>query len=353
MVKDYITYKNGMIIDLTNIVKSKSGTQYEWKQSVGVKIPFKYNNINDYFTLIGYSNKKIIIEYHGLIKTIMYSHFLREDRCGNVSDLFNRIALLKPYLIDYVEDKELFYSLSSGSKEKIWIKCPYCGYREYITARVLYKRVNSCKVCGDGVSYPEKFISCMLKQLNIKYKKDIVFEWSDNRKYDFYFEFHNKKIIIETNGSQHYKVEFEKIGEKARTLKEEEENDKYKKELANKYIDYYIELDCSESNKQYIINSIYNSDIYSIFKKVFDNINFDECDYFATNNSIFRDVCNLWNSNDTITTTDISNELNLDIGTVIKYLKRGNEHGICNYSNEVGKERGKIKAIKTRYGTGV
>lgn len=346
--KQNITYSNGMTIDLSNIVISDN--KYQWDKSIGVKIPFTYNGINDYFILINYEKSKITIEYKGLTKIVTCSHFLREDRCGNVTDLFNRIALLKPYLIDYVEDKELFYSLSSGSKKKIWIKCPYCGYRDYLTARAFCKRVNPCKICGDGVSYPEKFISSMLKQLNIKYKKDIAFEWSDDRKYDFYFEFNNKKIIIEANGSQHYKVEFERIGEKARTLEKEKENDIYKEKIAKKYVDYYIKLECLESNKTYIVNSIYNSDLYVIFKEVFDKINFDECDYFAINNSIFRDVCNLWNSNNTITTTDISNELNLDICTVIKYLKRGNEHGICNYSNEIGKERGKIKSIKTRYG---
>lgn len=343
-----ITYANGMTIDLSNIIIFDN--KYQWDKSIGAKIPFTYNGMNGYFILKNYKKSKLTIEYKGLTKIVSCNHFLRKDRSGGITDLFHRIALLKPYLIDYVEDKELFYSLSSGSRKKIWIKCPYCGYRDYLNARVFCKRVNPCKVCGDGVSYPEKFISCMLKQLNIKYKKDIAFEWSDDRKYDFYFEFNNKKIIIETNGSQHYKKEFERIGEEARTLEKEIENDIYKEKIAKKYIDYYIKLECSESNKTHIVNSIYNSDLYIIFKEVFDKINFDECDYFAINNSIFRDVCNLWNSNDTITTTDISNELNLDIGTVIKYLKRGNEHGICNYSNEIGKERGKIKAIKTRCG---
>ena len=248
-----------------------------------------------------------------------------------------------------MEDKELFYSLSYGSKKKLWIKCPYCGHREYISARVFYKRVNTCLICSDGISYPEKFVSCMLNQLNIKYEKHITFNWSDNREYDFYFELNNKKFIIETHGSQHYQEEFERIHKNARTLEEEHVNDIYKEELAKEHIDYYIKFECSESTKEHMINAIYNSLFHVIFEEVFSKIDFDECDYFASNNSILRDVCSLWNSNNFITTTDIANKLDLDVNTVIKYLKRGNNYGICEYSKEIGNKRGRVKYEKNRY----
>ena len=163
-----------MIVDLSNI--RISNNKYEWDKSVGAKIPFIYNGVEDYFILEDYKKSKIIISYKGLIKTISCSHFLREERCGSVTDLFHRIALLKPYLIDYVEDRKLFFSLSSGSKKKIWFRCPYCGYREYISARTLFKRVNICPICSDGISYPEKFVSNMLLQLNIKFEKHKTFD---------------------------------------------------------------------------------------------------------------------------------------------------------------------------------
>ena len=110
MVKRKLNYPNGMIVDLSNI--RISNNKYEWDKSVGAKIPFIYNGVEDYFILEDYKKSKITISYKGLIKTISCSHFLREERCGSVTDLFHRIALLKPYLIDYVEDKKLFFSLS-------------------------------------------------------------------------------------------------------------------------------------------------------------------------------------------------------------------------------------------------
>lgn len=349
MVKRKLNYPNGMIVDLSNI--RISNNKYEWDKSVGAKIPFVYNGVEDYFILEDYKKSKITISYKDLTKTISCSHFLREERCGSVTDLFHRIALLKPYLIDYVEDRKLFFSLSSASKKKIWFKCPYCGYREYISARTLFKRVNICPICSDGISYPEKFISNMLLQLNIKFEKHKTFDWSFGREYDFYFKYNDEEFIIEANGSQHYRAEFERLG--GRSFEEEYKNDVYKEKLAkNNNINYYIKFECSESNKIHMINAIYNSIFHVYFENegIFNNINFEQCDYFATNNSTFRDICNMWNSSKTITTTDIANNLNLDIRTVIKYLTKGNEFNMCKYTTEIGKKRGRIKYEKIRYG---
>ena len=82
MVKRKLNYPNGMIVDLSNI--RISNNKYEWDKSVGAKIPFIYNGVEDYFILEDYKKSKIIISYKGLIKTISCSHFLREERCGSV-----------------------------------------------------------------------------------------------------------------------------------------------------------------------------------------------------------------------------------------------------------------------------
>ena len=133
--------------------------------------------------------------------------------------------------------------------------------------------------------------------------------------FELYIEKDNdEEFIIETNGSQHYRAEFERLG--GRSFEEECKNDVYKEELAqNNNINYYIKFECSESNKIHMINAIYNSIFHVYFENegIFNNINFEQCDYFATNNSTFRDIYNMWNSSKTITTTDIANNLNLDI----------------------------------------
>lgn len=122
MVKRKLNYPNGMIVDLSNI--RISNNKYEWDKSVGAKIPFIYNGVENYFILEDYKKSKIIISYKGLIKTISCSHFLREERCGSVTDLFHRIALLKPYLIDYVEDRKLFFHYQVEVKRRFGLDAP-------------------------------------------------------------------------------------------------------------------------------------------------------------------------------------------------------------------------------------
>lgn len=56
MVKRKLNYPNGMIVDLSNI--RISNNKYEWDKSVGAKIPFIYNGVEDCFILEDYKNQK-------------------------------------------------------------------------------------------------------------------------------------------------------------------------------------------------------------------------------------------------------------------------------------------------------
>ena len=173
------------------------------------------------------------------------------------------------------------------SNDKIQIICPNCGKNREVQISDIYgNKSNGCS-CGDGVSYNEKFIISLLDQLNIKYKKEYKTEWSNNRRYDFYFEYNDKKYIVECNGEQHYKQTTRK-GDKIRTLQEEQENDRLKEQLAlNNGIEYII-IDCRYSELNWIKDNILKSKLSEIFDLI-NNINWIKCEEFAL--SPFLVVC--------------------------------------------------------------
>lgn len=136
-------------------------------------------------------------------------------------------------MVKYFVNIEDTYMHTYSSNKKVLMKCPDCGYKKEMQIHALYRNGIACPQCGDGISYSEKFIFNLLKQLKNKnklnnfiwqYKKSNN-EWCDKYKYDFYFEKNNEKYIIEVHGLQHYKdnTNFKM------SLKEVQENDKNKK----------------------------------------------------------------------------------------------------------------------------
>ena len=217
-----------------------------------------------------------------------------------------------------------------SSSKKIIVTCPNCGKQKQITPNKIYTRKSIGCSCGDKISYPEKFFISILNQLDIKYitqlsKKDMV--WIDNQRYDFYLIDYN--TIIEIHGEQHYKY----TGFN-RTLQEEQQNDKLKKELAlNNGISNYIELDCRESNIKWIKNSIINSKLNNMFNLT--TINWIQCESEALSNKI-KYECELWNKeNKYETITNLAKKLNIHRTTLVKHLKKGAKLGWCNYDPKV------------------
>lgn len=256
---------------------------------------------------------------------------------------FNCIATKRPDLMKYIKNKEDGFKYTPYSKAKIECICPNCETEKIITIGNLSTQGFSCDKCNDGISRPEKIMISILNQLGIKFicqlsKKD--FEWCNKYRYDFYLP--NYNVIIETHGSQHYIESFEYLG--GRTLQEEQENDKHKKELAlrNK-IDDYIIIDCQKTNIDYIRTNIEKSNLSNIFD--LSKINWKEVDKFATSNLV-KKVCNIKNKNPKMSTLEISKILGISRKTVIDYLKQGNELNWCKYDSQ--KEMMEINYINAK-----
>lgn len=245
----------------------------------------------------------------------------------------NCINTIDPEFAKLFWNIEETFKYKCQSNKKADFKCPNCG--EKIPNKKISNVFNfglSC-ICKDGLFYPEKFMYEFLKQLKSNFKYHEIFEWSKNiehenpnlsgmKIYDFYLE--EKNMIIETHGGQHSKRSFEKLG--ARTLEEEQENDKIKKSIAiENGIINYIEIDSRKSTLEFMKNSIIKK-----LGKFFDlnKIDWLKCHKFACGSRIVE-ACNLRNEGNNA--KQISDILELDRTTVIDYLKKGNELSLCNY----------------------
>ena len=218
----------------------------------------------------------------------------------------------------YLTEEQMKTNMPNSHK-KIDFVCPDCGKHKMEEPHNVVKQGFSC-ICSDGISYPNKFVYGLLNQLNIEYKAEKVFNWSNGKRYDIYIPSLN--CIIENHGKQHYERSFEFVGGK--TLEEEQENDKYKEQLAtNNGIKYYIQLDCRKSTVKWIKNSVINSDLQKLFN--LDMVDWNQCGQFASSNMIKR-VAELYNKKYTI--QEIAKQLSIGISTVSKYLKMYKECGI-------------------------
>ena len=243
---------------------------------------------------------------------------------GFVASNINSIHMLAPEIEKFLIDKNDALKYTPHSSKKLKCKCLDCDQEYLRSCDKLYWYGVPC-VCGDGLSYPEKFVSSALNQIGVRFKPQYCFQGSLLR-YDFYLL--DYKAIVEVNGIQHYKQKWDR---------DEVTNDILKKEFALSQgilEENYIILNCMESNLEFITQSILNSRLNILFDC--NKVNFVECSTFALKNLV-RLASELWNKGCGI--KEISEELKIHKHTTIKYLKQGNEVGWCDYKPGDGMKR--------------
>ena len=178
-----------------------------------------------------------------------------------------------------------------------------------------------------------KFIYALLNQLNIEYISEYYNDWSDGRKYDIYIPALN--CIIENHGEQHYG---RRGAFKKKSLEEEQNNDVYKKILAERNgIKHYIVLDCRESSVSWIKKSILDSKLPILLSFSTNNIDWIMCHQFALSNMVKR-VADEWENGCGV--QDIMDRLNISRTTTSKYLSLAAEQEWCSYTPRDGYLRG-------------
>lgn len=223
------------------------------------------------------------------LKSGQKSPYLRGYKVGPGNSLFNEKHILKH--LKYIEDAHKYHRKSG---KKIMVECKSCGFEKYIQISDLVKYGFSCPFCTKGISFPERFMSALLKINNIKYEFQKSFTNLERKRFDFYLPEQN--CVIEMNGMQHYQKN-DYLNHESTIL-----SDNIKiKYCANNNIKY-IPIDCSMSTFEFVSNSIEKSPINEIFKKmnkvdisnkmmemfVIENINDIALDY--KNNMSYKEI---------------------------------------------------------------
>lgn len=232
-----------------------------------------------------------------------------------------------PNVANMLENSNEGYLYTAFSNHRTNWKCPNCGH--LINNRAISDMTTYglyCPVCSDGVSYPEKFVANLLKQLEIDFIHDRPTKWSENKRYDFYIEKYN--MIIECHGLQHYKEVFGSFG-KTRNLKEEQLNDVFKRNIAfANGIEKYIVIDCRNSDKDFLYNSILNSELSIAFD--LQKVDWNKCNEYA-NKSYYMDILEYYN-NGMKNPVEIAKKVKISHTSVVSALHKLTKSGLCNYN---------------------
>lgn len=311
-----------------------------WKESIGYKIHFIYDDIEDEVEIIGCESQDIIIKYKNKTKHIKAYNF---SKC-KIGELFKEsMWITHRELCEQLGiPKEVAKSTTYGSHKPITINCKCGNVVKVSPCNVVKNKSIGCKKCGDGISYPNKIIYSSLEQSYEFFETEYSPEYLKGKRNDFYLP--SYKIVIEADGGLGHKDG--RIHSKStKTLDESIEVDKWKEEQNLKHGVKTIRINCFMSELDYIKNNILNSELTDYID--FSNVNWNKCEEFALKSMIYE-TCNYWyehrevNKED-ITTNDLASIFKLSKTTIRNYLKKGNNLGWCNYNANEEKRRNGIK----------
>lgn len=312
--------------------------------------------VNDLLLLDAYRSKKYKhysyrCLHDGYEGDIREDHLTNGHRCPVCTNRvvlagYNDIATTNPSMA------KLFYNIDDATKyaehsrQYADFKCPRCGNK--IRTMINYVSYDGlpCKKCGDGISYPNKFVYNFMEQLVflygsngkvLEFTPEKKFSWSINfqhenkmlagkKIYDIFIDTYN--IIIENHGDYHYVNGFSHI-KSARSFEEVQENDVIKQNLAISHgieASHYIVLDCHKSNMEHIKRSIMSSNLPTLLNFREDDIDWRKCDEFATSSRVYEACC-YWNAGLT-DCKQIALLMKMHHETIKRYIRKGRELNI-------------------------
>lgn len=228
-----------------------------------------------------------------------------------------------PNVIKYLVNKKDANIYTHGTIGKVLCECPLCKHRKYIEIHNLCINGFHCDICSDGISFPNKWIRKVLQYNNI----DFVAEYHPTyfpKRWSCDIFIPSLNTIIEMDGdygNHNINVDY------------------YRDWLNLKYGGIKtIRFNLTDGTYRKDINHLINMTI----KLLSDIIDIHNTDwmfiYEFCQNSIVKDICDLYKTN-SYTTSDLANIFQLNICTIIKYLKIGNDVGFCTYDVESQKAK--------------
>lgn len=239
---------------------------------------------------------------------------------------YNDIATTYPHLVQYFVNIEDAKTHTAHSNQKIFLKCPDCGYEKFGRIQDLTTQGFGCIMCSDSLSYPNKFIRQMFSQLSVD---DVDFEykpkWARLYRFDCYFEYQGVPYLIEMDGAVgHGEIQYKSTKRDTEGL----QRDLIKNELAKVNGIELIRIDCKKSDRKYISKNIVNSRLSEILD--LSQIDWTKCDRNSQKNLV-KEVCDYYEETHEKLSV-MSKIFKISEPTVRTYLRKGNEFGWCNYN---------------------
>jgi len=239
----------------------------------------------------------------------------------------NNVGFTNANVAKYIKNNYDKMRFTQSSRKKVDVICPLCHNSRLLCIVDINPEHFFCPFCSDKMPLGEKIVYLLLTMLNVKFIKEYSSgnsNWTGKYRYDFFIP---EDIIIEVMGSQHKHGTFYHLNGK--NAIDEQINDFNKRTLALKNgIKTYITIDADKSDFDYIKNSIINSKLSEI-------LDISKIDWMLirekSTKTIVKDICDIWNSDINITTSDLKNKFGLSYNAVQTYLKQGKKLGWCNY----------------------
>ena len=245
----------------------------------------------------------------------------------------NCLNTLRPDLTIFLKNKEDGNKVTLKSEIILDLKCPNCGFEKTQSTKELNRLGFSCPICGDNISFPNKFIRNMLQMLNIKFISEWSGEWTQGKRYDVYFELNEEKILVEMDGAFHKKES------QYKTLENNKKIDKLKNELAKENGYKLIRIDCENTNPKNIFENIKKSELNNILN--LNNFDWKEC-AIKSSKSILVEICKYYNKHSNISMRKLGKKFNISQSTALNYLRKGKEIGLCTVNVKEKIKRNKI-----------
>lgn len=166
--------------------------------------------------------------------------------------LYNEKNVL-PFLKDVNDAKKY----TKFSRREINCVCPNCKTEKTTPVNNLVQQGFFCHVCSTNISYPEKLMIALLNENSVVFEYQKIFQDLKPKRFDFYLPEYN--LVIETHGKQHYK-------ENEIWYRKSKESDVVKMSYCKKKNIKYVEVDCSLSDYNFIMNNINKTELKHVLK---------------------------------------------------------------------------------------
>ena len=224
----------------------------------------------------------------------------------------------REYFSQYMTEEQMKL-YTPCSRTWLYFTCPDCGNIKHMSIGRLLHSGLDC-ICGDGQSFPNKFVYNVLRQLKLNVLTEYSPGCANQKRYDDYLQDYN--IIIENHGAQHY-IQTSIPGVQ---LEDVIKNDEIKYHMAlQNGIKEYIVLDCRKSTVQWIKSSIMESKLPEIFGFTENDINWTAAYEYAETNFVQVAMDMIRNGR---TISDVAKECNVTISGVKYWLKKAKEIGM-------------------------